>query len=305
MPFADLHMHSTYSDGIVSPSKLVKLAAEKGVGVLALTDHDNIDGLNEAFAAAKETGVRIIPAVEVSTTWYGKPIHLTVYGFKLDDRAFLDFLKQQCRKRKNFFAKKIEIIAPGLVDEFVLEKRSFFGNGIAGSFLVSKGIFSDLETARRALESAKVESVFAAPEEAIEAAHRAGAVACLAHPFAPKISLKKIDATAVGQEKLVAELVAQKLDGIECYQAGHSAEDANFALSIAADQGLMVSGGSDWHGPLSLLGEENMRAYIPYYCDYPGALKTPASALAPLLERLGVGAVPRTELGSGARVDNA
>ena len=67
----------------------------------------------------------------------------------------------------------------------------------------------------------------------------------------------------------------------------------------------MVSGGSDWHGPLSLLGEENMRAYIPYYCDYPGALKTPASALAPLLERLGVGAVPRTELGSGARVDNA
>lgn len=286
MGFVDLHLHTNHSDGIVTPEEVIKIAMSNGVTTVSVTDHDNIDGLNESFEAVKGTSVKIISGVEVSTNWYGKVIHILVYGFDIKDAAFTDFLDQQYRKRKSYFIKKIEVLAPGLVDEFLLENGSYFNMVKAREFLVKKGIFSDLKTAGDAMRAVAIKDGFVDPEEVIGAAHRAGALAVLAHPFAPKISLKKISLVPLEQKRLVAELVSQKVDGIECYQAGHSLEDTNFALEIAKEHGLLVSGGSDWHGPIETLGED-MREYIPYY-TVPGGLQTPESAAAPLLARLGV-----------------
>lgn len=287
MAFVDLHLHTTFSDGIVTPAELVKIAAAHGIGTLAVTDHDNIGGLDEAFTAAKEAGIKIISGVEISTNWYGKMVHFTVLGFDRQDKAFISFLDRQIAKRKEYFVNKVDTVAPGLTDEFLAENNTFFNTVKTKEFLVKKGIFPDLEAAGQALRAVVAKDAFVSPEEMIEAAHRAGALAILAHPFAPKISLKNIDPAPERLKKLVAELVAQKMDGIECYQASHSEDDTKFALEIAGENGLLVSGGCDWHGPIEAF-QADMLSYIPYYSPFPGGLKTPAAAVAPLLERLGV-----------------
>ena len=288
MGFVDLHLHTKCSDGILAPAEMIKTAASHGVDVVSITDHDNINGLKEAFDAARDAKIKIIAGTEVSTIWHGKPIHFTVYGFKPDDKVFRNFLNGQCEKRRKYYAEKVELVAPGLTEEFLLENKTFAGSVMTRNFLVKKGIFSDVETAGNALATVKVADGFASPAEAIAAAKSAGAVICLAHPFAPKISLKKIDPSPAVQKKLIAELKSAGLDGVECRQSGHSEEDAQYALEIANDLGLLVSAGTDWHGPIELLGE-GIRDFIPFYAPFPGALETPPAAVAAFLERLGVG----------------
>jgi len=287
MAYADLHLHTIFSDGIVTPTEQINLAKENGVGVIAITDHDNTMGLEEAFAAAQKSGMKIIVGTEISTTWYKNSIHLTAYGFDQKNKDLVTFLEKNCQTRKNVFLNKVEAIAPRLVDEFIIYCGSFFNRQKAVEFLVKNNIASDSETALTALRSVKYEEDFPVPEAAIEAVHRAGGTVVLAHPLAPRISLKLIDATPRGQRKLVRELVAQKLDGIECYQASHAPEDMAYALELASEMNLLVSAGSDWHGPLSILGDGVKRS-IPFYVDNPGALKTPLQSVAPLLERLGI-----------------
>jgi 3',5'-nucleoside bisphosphate phosphatase len=295
-PFVDLHLHTTYSDGIVGPADLVKLAAEKGVGALAVTDHDSIGGLDEAFVAARDAGVKIVSGVEVSTNWYGKAIHITVYGFDRENVVLRDFLKQQNENRKNYYVGKLESLnairkEKGLtaisIRDFVSKNGTIFNGTKTAEFLIKQGLALDITSAENLLHPFSSDQKFVSPAEAIAMAHQVGAVACLAHPFAPRISLKKIDPSPEAQKKLIAELKAQGLDGMECFQASHTAEEIKFAEEIAKELGLLVSGGSDWHGPLSILGD-HMLGYIPYYCDFPGGLKTPIAAVAPLLERLGV-----------------
>jgi 3',5'-nucleoside bisphosphate phosphatase len=295
--FVDLHLHTTYSDGIVSPAELVKLAVEKGAGVLAVTDHDSIGGLDEAFVAARDAGVKIVSGVEVSTTWYEKTIHFTVYGFDRGNEVFRNFLKEQNERRKKFFTGKLESLnasrkEKGLtavsVRDFVTKNGPIFNGTKTAEFLIKQGLALDLKSAKNILAGLSSDQKFVSPAEALAAAHQAGAVACLAHPFAPRISLKKIDPSPEVQKKLIVELKAQGLDGMECFQAGHSADDTKFALDIAKELGLLVSGGSDWHGSLSILGDQ-MLEYIPYYCDFPGGLKTPTEAVALFLKRLGIG----------------
>ncbi len=292
MAYADLHLHTVFSDGVVTPREQVIAAAGNGVGVMAITDHDNTRGLDEAFVAAEKAGVKMIAGTEISTTWYGSTIHLAAYGFDRKNINLAAFLETNCEKRKQVFANKIEALAPGLVDEFILFCGSFFNRHKAVDFLVDKGISSDAETALNALRTVKFEVDFSSPEEAIEMVHRAGGVVVLAHPFSPQRSLKPIDPSPAGQRKLVAELAAQKLDGLECYQASHAPADIAYALELASDFGLMVSAGSDWHGPISVLGE-GVRRSIPFYVNNPGGLKTSLAAVAPFLERLGI-AVDKT-----------
>jgi 3',5'-nucleoside bisphosphate phosphatase len=294
--YVDLHLHTTYSDGIVSPAELVKLAAEKGVGVLAVTDHDSIGGMDEAFVTARDAGVKIVAGVEVSTNWYGKAIHITVYGFDRENVVFRDFLKQQNENRKNYFVGKLESLnairkEKGLtavsIHDFTTKNGSIFNGTKTAEFLIKQGLALDITSAEKILAPLSSDQKYVSPEEAIAVAHGVGAVACLAHPFAPRISLKKIDPSPEVQKKLIVELKAQGLDGMECFQASHSAEETKFAQEIAKELDLLVSGGSDWHGPLTILGD-HMLGYIPYYCDFPGGLKTPIAAVSPLLERLGV-----------------
>jgi 3',5'-nucleoside bisphosphate phosphatase len=223
----------------------------------------------------------------VFTTWHRKPIHFTVYDFDWDNERFIDMLTKNGEIRKEVFVKKVEAIAPDKVAEFIEYSGSFFNTNKTREFLLKTGRFADLGAVRQAMRAVATKEEFLSPKEAIEVAHQAGGVIVLAHPLAPMISLKQIEATAAGQRKLAKELAASGLDGIECYQAGHESEDVALALEIAKENNLLVSCGSDWHGPIKTLGE-SIRDYIPHYVEAPGDLKTPISSVAPLLERLGV-----------------
>src|SRR5512133_3632025 len=204
MAYVDFHLHTTCSDGIVTPAELVQLAAANGVGVMAVTDHDNIDCLEEAAAAAEQHNLKIISGVEVSTKWHDRTIHILVYGFDRNHKAFVGLLKRAAEIRKNFFCGMIELVAPNLVGESVSGNGSFFGRSKTVDFMIEKGLFPDDRTAWETVKDLVNKQERIAPMEVFAVAHAAGAVAVLAHPFAPKISLKLIDPSPDVQKKLVA-----------------------------------------------------------------------------------------------------
>jgi len=297
MAFVDLHLHTTFSDGIVVPSELVKIAAENGTGVMSVTDHDNCSAFKTAEEEGKKFGVRVIVGAELSTTFHGKAIHLVALGFDPANQAIIHFLEKNLLARKNFVLSKIEAINQNCIKDgvepidiggFVKYCGEFFGYGKAADYLVEKGLAADGDSARQLLALAKAVNSYGPPEEAIAAVHTAGGIAVLAHPFAPKISLKQISSDISDWKKYVAEMVLLGLDGIECRQSGHQKKDEILAFEIATDNRLLVSSGTDWHGPLEKLDVESFLSYIPNYAGKPGDLKVSTKEVAPLMERLGV-----------------
>jgi len=171
----------------------------------------------------------------------------------------------------------------------ILFAHIFFNREKAAEYLVVKGYISDYENAFQALAKTKIDVSFPVSSvEAVEALHRAGALAILAHPFAQGSSLKKIDATPTGQELLFKELVEAGIDGLECYQSEHGSDEIAFALSLAKKYNVLVSAGSDWHGAIcDVPGDITDRK--GFYPEHVGGLGTTAEMVAPLLERLGIG----------------
>ncbi len=295
--FVDLHVHTTNSDGCDEPVEVVKMAAEHGVAVMAVTDHDNLRGLGQAIDAGKILGVQVISGVELSTVFHGHTIHILGYGIPLGDAGFHSFLGELFAYRKAAVIKKMEMISEArkvegknsidLVD-FIQKQGTFFNREKAAEYLVQNGFMDEREKAFQALACMKtgIESPVTA-ERAIEAVHRAGGVAISAHPFAHGTSLRKLDPTAEGQEKLLHELVAAGLDGLECYQSEYGPEETSLALSLAQKYGLLISAGSDWHGPASKISW-NIKELKTHYPEHVGGLEVTVGEVAPLLQRLGI-----------------
>jgi len=178
---ADLHVHSTASDGTCTPHALVELAIAKGVSVLAIADHDSVEGIAEALDAAADTSVKLVPAVELSAVAPdGADVHILGY--------FIDPADARLGAR-----------------------------------------LADLRIARERRATAIV--------SALTQAGDAGGLAVLAHPGSS------------GVDDLIHALVAAGLRGIEAYHSDHSAEQRSRYAAMAADMGLLVTGGSDFHGP--------------------------------------------------------
>ncbi len=290
----DLQMHSTFSDGHETPTELVALAASRGVTHLALTDHDTIAGVLEAQEAGERQGIVVISGIEITTAWHDKTLHILGYGFAPDDRGFLAFCKQVQDARKNLFLQKLEsfndlLRTRGLreidVADFIRSQGAFFGLGNLLTYCTDRRIFqTKAEAARLWSETKKISMGSVEPHQAITAIHAAGGIAVLSHPFAPKISLKKFSSDTKEQDALVRELKEQGLDGIECFQPSHGAEDTERALALAQEFGLLVTGGTDWHGPIEVTGEQ-IRDYIPYYADAIGDIVMPAEFMQRIVER--------------------
>jgi 3',5'-nucleoside bisphosphate phosphatase len=294
----DLHMHTTFSDGTWNPSDVVKVAAEHGAGIIAITDHDNIAAYGEAKAAADKFGVTLLRGAELSTTFHGKAIHIVALGFDPENATLLGLFRKTGEARKTVLTYKLAKLnemnkeaGEKIMDleDYVKYCGDFFGKSKTLKYMVANGVADDEEEANGLLHGIKgMEEVFPSSEEAIAAARAAGAVTVLAHPLAPKISLKNVSESPDEQKRLVDELVSFGLEGIESSQSSHSSADAKFALEIAEEKRLLVSGGTDWHGPLKEQNEKVMLSYIPYYSEFPGALKISPGSVAPLLERLGL-----------------
>ncbi len=250
MSGADLHSHSLVSDGRLTPAELVRLAKSKGVEVLALTDHDSVNGVAEALAEGRACGLSIIPGVEISADYEPGTMHILGLGIDPQDQGLLAELEglQQARRDRNPEVFR-RLRSLGLSLEYsAIEKRATGGQIGRPHFaqaLVDAGVVSSFKEAfDKYLGKGKPAYVakrrLPAPA-AIKAIHAAGGVSVLAHPV-------QLGLDGAALEAKIAELKAQGLDAVEAYHSDHSPELEMLYLDLAARLGLRVSGGSDFHG---------------------------------------------------------
>jgi predicted metal-dependent phosphoesterase TrpH len=244
---ADLHTHSTASDGTLAPADLVRQAHRRGLSVIALTDHDSTAGLPEAMATGAELGVRVIPGIELSTNISEGEVHILGYGIDPDDATLQAAL---ARYRQARVARAIRIIdrlrglGVELSEDAVLATADGASVGrphIARAMIEAGYVGSVSEAFDRYIGNGKPAFIESerkpTPVEAIELIQAAGGLAIHAHPY-----------TSERFPGSLAELVAAGLAGIEVYYAEYTPEQHRELARIAAEHGILAAGGSDYHG---------------------------------------------------------
>ncbi len=247
----DLHAHSTASDGAYAPEELVHEAAQAGVDVLALTDHDTLAGLAAAQKAAIKNNIRFISGVEISVGWQRRTLHIVGLGIAADCEklcAGLQGLQLLRRERAERIAGKLEQL--GL--ENVLEKAESMANGAQitrthfARLLVKSGLSKDMKQSfKRYLASGKpahVSSEWTSLASAVDWIHTAGGVAVLAHPMAYNM-------TAAWRQRMYKAFREAGGDAMEVCCGNSNAEQVQLSTRDALEYELMGSVGSDFHHP--------------------------------------------------------
>ena len=250
--YVDLHLHSRHSDGVRSPAELVRMAAEKGLKAVAITDHDSVDGIDEAREEGSRLGVEVIPAVELSVAYRGyHDVHLLGYFIDHRDRAFTAMLSEFCKARAERGRAITERINARLSREkkgsISYEEVQAVAGGAVGRphiarVLVAKGFARGIEDAfKKYLGPCNVPKFYLPMTEALAEVKRIGGVAVLAHP--PAISDDRANLRNV-----IRELAAMGLDGLEVFSNMCYDDDMIFFENLAVQLGLVITGGSDYHG---------------------------------------------------------
>ncbi len=270
----DLHTHSNVSDGSMSPAEVVHHAAELGLRTIALTDHDNMGGVEEAQAEGRKLGVEVIAGVELSLECPvpGGTMHMLGYFFDEGWRALQEPLLelQRSRYERNLLiVEKLTSLGLPMTYEEVAAKagRRQIGRPHFAAVMVEKGYVSAYQEAfdQYLAKGAKayLPKLQWKPEEGIERIHAAGGIAVQAHPVRLKCkSNEQLD-------ELFRHLIGFGLDGIEVYHTEHDAEQTSFYRSLGEKHGLVMTGGSDFHGTYKPavkmgVGKDNVR--VPEEC---------------------------------------
>lgn len=243
---ADLHAHSTASDGTLTPRMLVARAASRSVEVLSITDHDSVEGLAEGASAARAPGITFVNGVELSAVHEGSDVHVLGYFVDPDDphlRVHLEDLRAARRRRADTIVKALQDAgyAVSLEEVLSLSDGGAVGRSHVARALVAGGHAHSVEDAfRRLLGRGRpfyIPKDVRSPAEAIAVIRDAGGVPVLAHPG------------VTGVDAIIPALVGEGLEGIEAFHAEHTPEQRERYAALAQDLGLLVTGGSDYHGP--------------------------------------------------------
>src|SRR5665647_1831079 len=255
----DLHTHSNASDGTQSPAEVVSSAAESGLDVVALTDHDTTAGWVEAAEAAAREGVALVRGIEVSCNYEGISIHLLGY---LQDPTAPGLLEELERSRESREARaqsiveRLSRVVPLTWDDVLkqVEPGATVGRPHIADAMVAKGIVAERgEAFEKYLYDGSpfYESHYAPdPVTAVRLVRQAGGVAVMAHPFASARGI-------VVKDAVIEAMAAEGMAGLEVYHRDHSADGVQHGLDLAASLDLFVTGSSDYHGEgkPNLLGE--------------------------------------------------
>lgn len=246
----DLHLHTTASDGRSTPADLVAEAKAAGCRTIAVTDHDTVAGLAEAAAAAAAAGLTFIPGIEVTAVADGRDIHILGYFFDPSDRSLDEFLTIQRERRRERIAGIAErlrragvvIDADRLLADYSGAGRSI-GRPAVAQALIAGGYATDVSDAfERYLVEGKpgyLPRVGPEPREVIARLHAVKGLVSVAHPGKMR------------RDYLVEAMIADGLDAIEVYHSDHTIIDVVRYQTMADAHGLLVTGGSDYHGPNS------------------------------------------------------
>ena len=253
MPGIDLHTHTVYSDGTFTPRELLRLAGERGLDVIGLTDHDTMNGLADASAAAPEFGVELVPGIELSTVYEGSGVHILCYYADPNDHALreeLDRLRGERARRGERMVEKLQALGYPVSFDRVREiaqggnvVRPHIAQALveAGVVPTIKDAFSDYLIG--AGGKAYVEKDALDPLAAIDLIDRAGGVSVLAHPGTSR------EVSPVSDE-LIEDFAAAGLDGIEAAHPDHPPELQAHYVALAERLGLCWTGSSDCHGAI-------------------------------------------------------
>jgi predicted metal-dependent phosphoesterase TrpH len=246
----DLHAHSNRSDGTFTPAEVVRLAAERELNVVALTDHDTTDGLDEALATGREVGVEVVPGVEFSAEYLGTSIHVLCYWPDAHDPALVEELRRlrdTRLRRGELMVEKLQALGLPITFDRV---REIAGGGnivrphVAQAMVEAGVVATEKEAFDRYIADggpASVPKHALDPVDAVALIRGAGGVCVLAHPGMWG------DQTSVPDE-LIERMAGAGMGGLEVDHCDHTPEQRVYYGALAGRLGLIATGGSDCHG---------------------------------------------------------
>jgi len=246
----DLHIHSTFSDGVLKPSEVVNLAEKQGLTAIAITDHDTAAGTSEAAERGRALGIEVITGIEISS-WHGDTsMHILGYCFDHEDKEFnsrLQLLQDGRETRNARILEKLNRLGIRVDISELLQYSEYgqTGRPHIARLLVDKGVSKTIDLAFKHYlgrgAAAYAERFRFSAKDAIAMIREAGGVAVLAHPASLDPTLRSIPG-------LLKELCSVGLEGVEIYYPAHSRKTVKALLKMAEEFGLLVTGGSDFHG---------------------------------------------------------
>ena len=249
----DLHMHTTYSDGRWSTEELLDYVAQEGFGLVAVTDHDRVEMVAGIQQAGAQKNVSVLAGVEISAQWHGKMADVLCYGFDPQDAA-LKALTDQIRQRAAANAEEVygELLRRGYdfsrrQEVLAATKGELRVAGDCANLLIKHGYMNDWSTALEMIRDAGYREMKADIAETVEVVHGSGGVALIAHPG--RGLSQPQDFTFYTPDLLDQVRSEIALDGIEVYHPSHSPEMVESYLAYARRHDLLISAGSDSHGP--------------------------------------------------------
>jgi predicted metal-dependent phosphoesterase TrpH len=244
---ADLHCHTTCSDGTVTPTEMIQLACDLGLQGLSITDHDTIAAYEEAFPVAQAKNLALISGIELSATHHQKSVHILAYSFSLQSKTIQAFCQEHHQRReKRNEAILVKLAAQGMPisNEEVLssEPDHSMGRPHIALAMVKKGYVDTIQQAFHMYigegKPCYVPGNTFSVEETLEIIHRANGLAIIAHPH------------LIDEVKILRDLLEMKFDGIEGYYARFPATANERWLKIGAHRQWLITGGSDFHGTI-------------------------------------------------------
>ncbi|MCK9296050.1 MAG: PHP domain-containing protein [Desulfobulbaceae bacterium] len=284
MDYIDLHLHSSCSDGTMTPAELVLEAVKAGIKGIAITDHDTAEGIDEALQEGKRQGVEVLSGIEVSAYLDDIPMHILGYGFRHGDAALqqnLQKIQTARNERNNGILAKLNTLG---IDATREDLRRYSRTGQTGRphiarLLIEKKLVKTIDEAfYRYLRKgglAYVERKRLMASDAIAMITAAGGIAVLAHPLT-------IDHTMLTLPAILREMKGIGLEGVEAYYPIYSATVRQKIMTLCQQMNLLITGGSDFHGAIrngTSLAEINKKQRAPY--ELLVALKNHLSASVP------------------------
>ncbi|CDZ80357.1 Error-prone DNA polymerase [Candidatus Rubidus massiliensis] len=250
---ADIHCHSTYSDGTLTPKELITMANDIGLKGFSITDHDSVEAFHEMSTFAKEFDIKVIPGAEFSCMQKKESVHILGYSFDNENPHLLDFCRKHHERRslrnKEILDKLTKKGLPITEEEITtvlknvqVKNKQTIGRPHIALVMMKKGYVKTINEAFK-LYLGEGQSCFApgqsfTVEETINVIHQCKGLAVIAHPH------------LLNKGKLLNELLELPFDGIECYYAKFPPEKNSRFLKIAEKKNLIATGGSDFHGSI-------------------------------------------------------
>ena len=275
----DLHLHTTASDGRLTPAQLVARASGAGLTTISVTDHDTVAAFAEVSTLARAAGIRVVPGIEITAVDQGRDVHMLAYFFDAESPELASFLERQralrVQRLRDIGARLAALGAPVDVEGVLLPAAARPGTSVGrpqlARALVAAGHVRTVQEAfDRFLatgQPAFVPRTGPTPADVVRVVHRVGGVASMAHP------------AVTSRDELIAPLVADGLDAIEVYHSDHTPEDERAYFDLAMRLGVAMSGGSDFHGEDPGVAQGRPRRAML------GAVALPPAAFARLEER--------------------